>query len=231
MFTGMRPRKEKKVNYSFKKSISLLSPDKRLYKLDCPIIGLTGGIATGKSTVADLFKNKGFPLINADILVKRVYQLPEVQEFIRINWPSVFIGNDINFKLLRNLAFSNIENRTKIEKIIYSHMQTEFLKEYSTFDRPEIVIYDVPLLYEKNLDGLIDYSIVVYAPATIQMERLQSRDKINIDDAKLALSNQMDIEEKKKLCDYVITNDKGLDQLADQVDVFIEKTLLKQDKK
>jgi dephospho-CoA kinase len=225
MFFGMKPKKEKKVEYSFKESIPLLNQTQRMHGLNCPIIGLTGGIATGKSTVARIFIEKGFNLISADLLVKKIYQRKEVIEFIKENWPDVFEGESINFKLLRNVAFSNIENRTKIEELIYSHLKEQFLEEYNEFTDPRLVIYDVPLLYEKRLNELIDYNIVVYSEEETQIERLMKRDHVSKDEALLALSNQMNIEKKKSLCDYLIVNSTTIDALTTEVELFITKVL------
>jgi dephospho-CoA kinase len=225
----MRQRKEKEVLYKLSSAINLLEKEKRMHQLSCPIIGLTGGIATGKSTVARFFSDKGFPLISADSLVKEIYKKKEVIEYIKSSWPDVFEHNNINFKRLRNIAFSNIENRTSIEELIYSYLPDEFKKEFNKFSKPQFVIYDVPLLFEKKLNLLIDYSIVVYAPASSQLERLQTRDQITPEQAKLALSNQIDIEKKIKLADYLIMNTEDLDYLSKQVKKFITEILSKRE--
>jgi dephospho-CoA kinase len=215
------------VTYKLKSSIQLLDPENRMHDLNCPILGLTGGIATGKSTVAKIFVDKGFSLISADNLVKKVYQKKQIINFIKENWPDVFENNEINFKLLRTIAFSNIKNRTKIEELIYSHLKDQFLKEFNTFKNPELVVYDVPLLFEKNLTKLIDFNVVVYSSVRKQIERLIIRDGVTEAEASLALSNQIDIDKKKDMCDYLIPNIDTLEELTKEVELFIDDSLTK----
>lgn len=224
----MKQKDGRRMVYKLSASIDLLNQDQRMHQLSCPIIGLTGGIATGKSTVARLFSEKGIPLISADSLVKSIYQKAEVIDFIKLNWPKVFENNNINFKLLRNVAFSNIDDRTKIEEIIYSYLPEEFNSEFIKFKEPTFVIYDVPLLFEKKLNLIIDYNIVVYAPAAAQLERLKKRDNITLEQAQLALSNQMDIEQKKKIADCLIMNTKDLSFLSQQVEQFISDNFIQE---
>jgi dephospho-CoA kinase len=226
MFSGTKQKDERKVDYKFIDSIQLLDSKNRMHQLNCPIIGLTGGIATGKSTVSKMLSQKGLHLISADKLVKKIYQKDEVISFIKNNWPEVFSNNEINFKLLRNVAFSNIETRTKIEVEIYSHLKELFLQEYNHFKDAKLVIYDVPLLFEKKLDELIDYNVVVYSPREMQIERVIKRDNISREEAELALKNQIDIEEKKNLSNYIIENTSGLDALEQQVSNFINNVLI-----
>jgi dephospho-CoA kinase len=193
----------------------------RLYELPIPIIGLTGGIATGKSTVANFLRNKNFPIIDADALVKKIYQKAEVKEFIKNNFPIAIQTDEINFKILRELAFKDKQNIQKIEECIYRFLPTEFKETYHTFTNPNFIIYDVPLLFEKHLNLLVDTKICVYAPKEIQIERLMKRDHIERDVCLKILDNQMSIEDKKQLSDIVIKNDSTLDQLIQRTEIAI----------
>lgn len=197
----------------------------RLYQIPVPIIGLTGGIATGKSTVADFFRRDGFAVIDADKLVKSIYQTQEALDFIALEFPSAILNGSIHFKTLRELAFGHPDSQLKIETFIYKRMPQAFLSAYQSFNSPDLVVYDVPLLFEKNLDRLIDQSLCVYAPREIQIERLMARDQISHELAGNIISKQMGIDEKKLKADWVIDNSDGVDRLELNYLEFIKKII------
>jgi len=205
-----------------KNNLEKLTAESRLYNIPVPIIGLTGGIGTGKSTVASLLRKHGLPIIDADANVKTVYQKPETVEFIRQHFPSAVSGKAVDFKKLREIVFSNPDARTLVEGHIYSHLPQVFKEAYSLFDKPAAIVYDVPLLFEKQLHLLVDVSVCVYAPREIQIQRLMARDHSSRELAKSILSNQLDIEEKKKLSDFVIENTGDLNQLEKNIQEFIQ---------
>jgi dephospho-CoA kinase len=178
----------------------------RLYELPVPVIGLTGGIATGKSTVAQYFREEGIPVIDADQLVKDIYKKKESMEFLLKSFPDAVHENVINFKKLREIAFRNADNQKKLETFIYAQLPDVFKKTYEEQPPHEFIVYDVPLLFEKHLNDKVDLSICVYADRKTQLERLIKRDLINSELAENILSKQMDIEEKKKNADIVIQN-------------------------
>jgi dephospho-CoA kinase len=197
-------------------------PTSRLYQLNVPIIGLTGGIATGKSTVAKILREKNFPIIDADQLVKNVYKRVEVIQFIRTNFPAAIIDDQINFKVLRQIAFSDEESIQKIENKIYQYLPEEFQLSFKQLNSPAFVIYDVPLLFEKGLNLLVDVSVCVYASEDTQISRLLSRDQITTEVAHNILKRQMNIEEKKKAAVISISNEQDINKLNENVNLFIE---------
>ncbi len=178
----------------------------RLYELPAPIIGLTGGIATGKSTVAELFRNSGFAVIDADKLVKNIYQTNEAQQFVTFHFPEAIREGKIDFKHLRASVFGDVKNQELVENFIYSKLPAEFLRSFSEFNNPECVVYDVPLLFEKKLNFKVDVSVCVYSSKATQLERLIKRDHISADLAEKIISKQMDIEAKKNSSDLIIEN-------------------------
>lgn len=187
--------------------------ENRLYQLPVPIIGLTGGIATGKSTVAQLFRELGVNVLDADSLVKKIYSKPEAVDFVKNIFPEAFQNNAIMFKTLRELVFSSSSNQEKVETFIYSHLPHTFLEAFSLLPPQEFLIYDVPLLFEKKLNEKVDCSLCVYSSRETQLNRLTARDQIDINLAKSILSKQLDIEEKKKLSNLVIDNSGDLTSL------------------
>ena len=193
----------------------------RLYNIDVPIIGLTGGIATGKSTVADFFRDEGIPVIDADKLVKSIYAKETSLEFIRKFFPEAIQDNAIHFKTLREIAFKSPENQAIIENFIYAQMPDAFKKVYNSFPASNFIVYDVPLLFEKSLDAKIDVSICVYSPREVQLQRLIKRDHITPDLAEAILARQMDIEQKRLKADLTIVNLGNVEDLKENFQHFI----------
>jgi dephospho-CoA kinase len=204
-------------------SLNRLSKDQRLYQLDVPVIGLTGGIATGKTTVSHKLQEKGFAVINADHLVKDIYALPETFEFIRSEFPDVIMNEQIQFPLLRQFVFANSKNKVKIENFIYARLAQAFNAAFNKFDHPQMIIYDVPLLFEKSLQPLFDMTVLVYAPREIQRTRLMKRDHVLEEMADTMLNSQMDIEEKKAKADFIIDNSKSESELAEEINRLLHK--------
>ena len=187
--------------------------DSRLYGLDIPIIGLTGSIATGKSTVSSLFVKDGLPVIDADQLIHFIYQKEETLNFIQEIAASAIINKTIEFKILRSLFFSEPELRSKIETYLYSKLPETFIQKASEFNGANFLIYDVPLLFEKKLESLLDLTITVFTPEEVQLERLLKRDKIEIELAKKIIQNQLPIAEKAQKADFIIDNSQDLPHL------------------
>lgn len=193
-----------------------LKEDLRLHKLDIPVIGLTGGIATGKSAVSKFLKEQNFCVIDADFLIKEIYKQSETINFIEKLSPTATINGKINFKVLREIFFKDKSTQEKIETYLYPQLRKFFLIELEKFKETHsvhLVIYDVPLLFEKKLESLVDLTVLVYCPKETQLERLISRDKITPEMAQNILSHQIDIEDKKRKCDFVIDNTKDLKNL------------------
>ncbi len=182
----------------------------RLYKVSIPILGLTGGIATGKSSFAKLLKDKGVLVIDADALIKKIYQRDDVFRFIQTHVPLAIENHKINFKHLREHVFGHADLKAELEQFLYSHMPVAFQDELNLHPEATWLVYDVPLLFERSLNFIVDSSIVVYANPETQVERLMKRDNISEDFARNILTHQMPIDEKKNLADYVVDNSGDL---------------------
>jgi dephospho-CoA kinase len=199
--------KNLKANWITKKSTD------RLYQIPVPIIGLTGGIGTGKSSVANFLREKKIAVIDADKLVKNIYQKEKTKTFIAQHFPMALKNEVIDFSVLRKIVFEQTTAKKMIEDLIYADMPGEFKKAYEAFDHPEFVVYDVPLLFEKGLDQFVDVSVCVYAPKRMQIERIVKRDQSSIELATKIINGQMDIEEKKSRSNFIIENVQGLEEL------------------
>jgi dephospho-CoA kinase len=201
----------------------LHSSDQRLYQIRVPVIGLTGGIASGKSTVSRMLRERGFDVLDADHLVKDVYALPETLEFIQKRHPEVIQDGKIVFPLLREKVFKDKKVKLEIENFIYQRLPDAFQAVYKKLNSPQVVIYDVPLLFEKNMEGMFDVTVLVYAPRSIQQARLMTRDGHAEAMANSILDQQMDIEEKKEKAEFVIDNSRTEAELVVGIDAFLHQ--------
>ena len=202
-----------------------LNNENRLYKLNVPVIGLTGGIASGKSTVTAILKQKGFPVIDADHLVKEIYALPETLDFIKNNFPDVIKDGGIQFPLLRQKVFSNSDVKSKIEEFIYQRLPIAFKLAFEKLHKPSMVIYDVPLLFEKSLEHLFDLTVLVYAPLSTQRLRLMARDNHTEEIANNILNQQMDMESKRSKAEVIIDNTRTQSELTEEVNNFLRQIM------
>ena len=195
----------------------------RLYQIPVPVIGLTGGIGTGKSTVAEILREKNIPVIDADRLVKNIYTSPASIRFLKKHFPHSILDEVINFQKLRETIFANESAKNILEDFIYSYLPEEFIKAFEKFNNPKFIVYDVPLLFEKKLNEKVDLTVCVYAPRKTQIERIVARDKTSIELAQKILKNQMDIDEKKELADIVINNEQDINALKLSVEKFLKE--------
>lgn len=200
-----------------------LSPQERLYQLRVPLIGLTGGIASGKSTVGKMLQQKGLALINADLLVKDIYSLPETFDFIADNYPDVIKNDTIQFPLLREKVFSDLSVKSQIEAFIYQRLPAAFMRAYQQLKDPQLVVYDVPLLFEKKLEPFFDVKVLVYSPRKVQRARLMLRDGHLESMADNILNQQMDIEEKKLKADFIIDNSQTEAELTEEINQLLRQ--------
>lgn len=180
-------------------------------------IALTGSIATGKSTVANLFKMFKFLVIDADSIAHRI--LDENYKWVEVNFGKSFVKDKkVLRKELGKIVFNDKEKLKKLEDFLHPLIKQEILKEaklYEEQNKPYLI--DLPLFFEKkNYD--IDKVIVVYTPKDIQVKRLMKRDNITKEEALKKISLQIDIEKKKELATFVIDNSKDLNHTIKEVE-------------
>jgi dephospho-CoA kinase len=178
---------------------------------------LTGGIATGKSTVANLFMLHGFLTIDADKIAHKLLDIHS--DKIASLFGKEYVENGkVLRKQLGNLIFNDIDEKKKLENFIHPLIKEEIQKEASLFEaKNKPYLIDIPLFFENgNYD--IKKSIVVYTPKELQIQRLQKRDNCDELTAYSRINNQMDIEEKKSLATFIIDNSKDLKNLTSEVE-------------
>lgn len=180
----------------------------RLYCFHKPIIGITGGIASGKSTVSKILAEK-YPLVCADTLIKDIYEYPETKRFLYNNYPEAINLDKINFRKLRELAFSDIEVKYALEGFLYPLLPLAFYKTIikNGWENYPFIFYDIPLLFETGIEKFLDGTVCVYTTRELQLKRLLKRDTlISKELANTMIDAQMSLEEKKNLAGYVLDN-------------------------
>lgn len=190
-------------------------------------IGLTGGIATGKSTVADLFRQEQIPVIDADTIAHQalVASSPVFQKLVN-DFGQDVVGSDGNIDRARlgKKIFQNKDLRLKLDSIVHPFVKNQVAQEKQKLIQQgvKVAIYDVPLLFEKNMQKDFDQVIVVTCDPKTQLQRLMARNSLSEDEAKLRIAAQMSLSEKVKKADIVIQNNGSLRELASQVKRYVD---------
>lgn len=189
-------------------------------------IGLTGGIATGKSTVSKLFRASGVPVIDADVIARHVVE-PNGKAFaaVKEHFPHCFNGDVLNRPMLGREIFHDDAKRAKLNGLVHPAIREEIAEQLLSYEQQgeSLVIVDIPLLFEGTMVDLVDASIVVYCREEIQLMRLMERNGLTKEEALARIHAQMPIEEKKHLADYVINNNGALGELTAQVDQLLRE--------
>lgn len=180
-------------------------------------IALTGGIATGKSTVTSLFMLHGFLTIDADKIAHKLLNINS-SEIAKLFGEEYVEKGIVLRKKLGFLIFNNEEEKIKLEKFIHPLIKEAIIEEAKVFEsQNQPYLIDIPLFFEKQHYN-IEKSIVVYTSKDTQIHRLMKRDNSTKEEALSRINNQMDIEEKKNLATYVIDNTKDLKNLQNEVE-------------
>lgn len=192
------------------------------------LVGLTGGIASGKSTVAAILRRLGAAIINADELSREVVQ-PEQgawEEIIKTFGPDILQEDKtLDRRKLRKIVFDNPEARKKLEAIIHPRVRAlaeRRISELATAGS-SVIVYEVPLLFEAQIHLWLRPVILVACDLETQKKRLLERDHLTELEAQQHLDAQMSLEEKRKLADYVIENDGTPEELEQDVRAVLQK--------
>ena len=186
------------------------------------VAGLTGGIATGKSTVAAIFEAAGARLIDADRIARDAVRkgAPAYHDTVAHFGEAVLQGDgEIDRKRLAAVIFNDPAEQQALERIVHPQVKQEITRRLDRIRRetPDaLVIVDVPLLFESGMDRGLAAAIVVYVPEQIQLERLMARDALTQPEALARIRAQMPIEKKKSLATLVIDNSGSLERTRDQ---------------
>ncbi|MDN4607281.1 dephospho-CoA kinase [Sporosarcina sp. F6_3S_P_2] len=192
------------------------------------IIGLTGSIATGKSTVSRMLKEKGYPVVDADEISRQVV---EPGSIVLDKIADVF-GEDVidqngrlNREKLGSLIFKDKSQRKKLNEIMHPAVRQEMIRQKESWLEKgfNTVIMDIPLLFESKLESYVEKIIVVTATPAIQRERLIARNSLSGEEADARINSQLPITEKEEGADAVINNNDTLEETERQLDVILAK--------
>jgi len=179
-------------------------------------IGLTGGIASGKSTICQLFSSYDIPIIDADIIARQVVEpdQPAFQQVVQ-QFGSEIIQQDgqLNRPFLRQLIFSNPDAKIQLENILHPKISLELQRQSDALDTAYCIL-DIPLLIESKLQDSVERILVIDISAEKQLERLCLRDKVSAEDAQLIITNQCSQQQRLAVADDVIDNNKSPDIVA-----------------
>lgn len=198
------------------------------------VIGLTGGIGTGKSTVSQILRNKGFSVIDLDVISHKVIEFPSVVEKIVKNFGKEVLENNEN-----NNDGNRTVSREKLGKIIFSDREKRFtlnsimhpeilrimhkkILECESKKENKIIFVEIQLLFEVQWEKEFDYILLVAAKRDIQVRRVLERDKRSEKEAWDIINSQMSLDEKRGKSDFVIENDGNIDDLNRKVDKFLK---------
>jgi dephospho-CoA kinase len=192
------------------------------------IIGLTGGIASGKSTITGMLRNKGFAVIDADIAAREVVQPgEEAYDKIVAHFGRKILNEHhfIDRPLLGEIIFNQPEERKVLNQIVHPAVRKRMndLKLSYISEGHQTVFLDIPLLFESKLEYLVEKIIVVYVDEEVQLKRLIARNELTEQEATARITSQMKLADKIKLADEVINNNGTVKATEIQLENIIEK--------
>jgi dephospho-coA kinase len=194
------------------------------------VIGLTGGIGTGKSTVSQILKDRGFSVIDLDVISHEVIEFSSVVEKIVQNFGREVLDEDeagnctISREKLGKIIFANKEKRLVLNSIMHPEILKVMHKKIleCKSEKNKIIFVEVQLLFEVQWEKEFDYILLVAAKRDMQVRRVLERDKRSEEEAWNIINSQMSLDEKREKSDFVIENDGNMDDLNKKVDKFLK---------
>ncbi|MGG3518640.1 dephospho-CoA kinase [Bacillus pseudomycoides] len=192
------------------------------------VIGLTGGIASGKSTVSQMFRELQIPVIDADIIAREVVEQGKeaYKEIVDVFGEEILQADgELDRPKLGGIVFHNEEKRLRLNKIVHPAVRKEMnvQKDMYIKERVQAVVLDIPLLFESKLTALVDRIVVVAVSPSMQLERLMKRNGFTEEDAKARIDSQMPLAEKATLANKVIYNDGTIAETKAQLQLILKE--------
>jgi dephospho-CoA kinase len=190
------------------------------------VIGLTGGIASGKSTVSTMLKEMDITVVDADIEARLAVMKGEPAYFkiIEVFGREILLEDgEIDRQKLGSVIFHQAEKRQMLNEIVHPEVrkrmrdQTEKAKK----NGEEVVVLDIPLLFESKLTYMVDKTLLVYVDAETQLQRLIARNKLSVEDAEARIRSQLPLADKIKLADAVIDNNGSITDTKKQLNEIL----------
>ena len=196
------------------------------------IIGLTGGIGTGKSTVSRKLRERGYPVIDLDVISREVIEYPEVIDELVRNFGNEILENQNNISgkksisrnKLRQTVFKEEKKVSVLNSIMHPPIVEEMRRQVENFKKNyKTVFVEVQLLFEAKLEKEFDLTVLVYADKKTQLERVLKRDGRKEEEVQQIINAQMDMTEKRRLSNYIIENNGDSEMLDLEIEKFIKK--------
>lgn len=183
------------------------------------IVGLTGGIAMGKTTISQFLKSKAIPVVDADQIAHEILTVDEVKVKLMDTFGESILDKNQNTdrRKLGPIVFNDQRQLEKLNIIVQPYIRTEIVRQLDNFSASKVVVLDAPVLFEQGYEKMVDYLMVIKTSAQIQVERLMQRDSLNEIDAQKRIQAQMPIEEKVKKADIVIDTSGTIEETRSQV--------------
>jgi dephospho-CoA kinase len=186
------------------------------------VIGLTGGIASGKSTVSNMLKEMAVTVIDADVEARRAVEKgePAYQEILAGFGDDIVLpGGDIDRVKLGSIIFHNAEKRQLLNSIVHPEVRRRMNSQVEAArERGErVIVLDIPLLFESKLTHMVEKTILVYVDRDIQLKRLMERNSLSLDEAEARIKSQMPLSDKVPLADAVINNNGTITESKKQL--------------
>lgn len=180
-------------------------------------VGLTGSIGMGKTETAKMFHEAGIPVFDSDAAVHELLtENGAAVDLVEAAFPGVKKGTQIDRVLLAGKVFGNSSALIKLEEILHP-MVSEMRNQFVSSVKSDLVVFDIPLLFEKSYENECDMIVVVTAPAAVQKERVLSRPSMTEKRFQNILNKQMPDDKKREKADFIIQTDKGFDYAKTQV--------------
>lgn len=189
------------------------------------IIGITGGIGSGKSEVSRYLRSLGYPLIDADQIAKEVVMPGEIGLLHVVESFGEGVLNydrTLNRRKLGEIIFNNNILRNQLNNILHPIIKMRIKEEISQNTSEAVIFVDVPLLFETDSRSNYDEVLLVYASEEVTLKRIMARDNISEALALKKVYAQMPIDLKRSMSDYVISNDRDIDSLHSQIDFYLK---------
>lgn len=192
------------------------------------IIGLTGSIASGKSTVANMLKEYGLPIVDADLVARLVVEpgTPTLQKIVAVFGEDILTEDGaMNRQKVGSIIFHDEEKRKALNAIIHPAIRQEMLRQRDEYleNGEKTVVMDIPLLFESKLQHFVEKILVVSVTEQTQLKRLMERNQLSEEEAKARISSQLPLIVKEQGADAVIFNNGTIEETKEQLEIILKK--------
>ncbi|CAG9619595.1 dephospho-CoA kinase [Sutcliffiella rhizosphaerae] len=192
------------------------------------IIGLTGGIASGKSTVANMFRDKNIPVVDADIVAREVVEIgTNTYKQLVETFGNEILNSDrsLNRPKLGSIIFQDEEKRKQLNNIMHPAIRSKMKEQTKQYIEKghETVVMDIPLLFESKLTHLVDKIVLVFVNEKTQLKRLMNRNELSEKEAVDRISSQMPLKDKVALSHAIIDNNDTLSYTKQQLEEILQE--------